>query len=295
MQGAPAVGDAPDAGTPDGALAPDPTGAGTAHTLTGDIRVHEGVRSRYLSRAHDVLVCLPPGYDEDPERRYPVLYMHDGQNLFDDATAYTREWGVDETAQRLIEAGEIEPLIIVGISNAGELRLEEYTPTRDSSQPRGGGAERYGRMLIEELKPFVDATYRTLPGPADTGVGGSSLGGLVSLYLGLRYPSVFWKLAVISPSAWWNDGYAARRVRALSHKPPLRIWLSVGTDEAEHAVEDVEGVRDALLSRGWSEGADLHFEVVQGGRHEEAAWGSIVEPMLRWLFPPNQSGRRLAE
>lgn len=243
------------------------------------------MRSRYLAAPHDVIVYLPPGYEDEPDRRYPVLYLHDGQNLFDDATAFSREWGVDETAERLIEEGAIEPLIIVGIANAGELRLEEYTPTRDPSQPHGGGAERYGRMLTEELKPFVDATYRTRTGPADTGVGGSSLGGLLSLYLGLRYPGMFWRLALISPSAWWNDRYAARRVLALSHKPPLRIWLSVGTAEGDGVVEDVESVRDALVARGWREGEDLHFERVDGGRHDEAAWGAIVEPVLRWLFP----------
>ncbi len=273
-------------GTEGGASVDDsPPAPVREHTLTGDIRIHTAVPSRFLKHPHDVLVYLPPCYEEEPERHYPVLYLHDGQNLFDDATAFSREWGVDETAERLIAEGAIEPLIIVGMYNAGEQRLDEYTPIRDGSMTGGGKGEAHGRMLVEELKPFIDAAYRTRPEAASTGVGGSSLGGLVSLYLGLRHSGVFWRLAVISPSAWWGDRYLARRVKALSHKPPLRIWLSVGTEEGAGVVDDVEEVRDALVERGWQEGEDLHFELVEGGRHDEAAWGAIVEPMLRWLFP----------
>ena len=180
--------------------ASEPDEAKRSHTLTGDIRFHENMPSRLLKQPHDVLVYLPPRYEKEPERRYPVLYLHDGQNLFDNATAFSQEWGVDETAERLIAEGVIEPLIIVAMYNAGEQRLDEYTPIRDGSMPGGGKGEAHGRMLVEELKPFIDATYRTRPDAASTGVGGSSLGGLVSLYLGLRHSGVFWRLAVISPS-----------------------------------------------------------------------------------------------
>ena len=275
----PAAPPLPDA-APDAVPAPEP-----GHTLTGDVRRHEGFRSHYLSASHDVLVYLPPGYDREPERRYPVLYLQDGQNLFDEATAFAHEWEVDETAERLIGAGEIAPVIIVGIANAGEHRMDEYTPTRDRRHHAGGGATRYGRMLVEELKPFVDATYRTLPDPANTGLGGSSLGGLLSLYLGLQYPGLFWRLAVLSPSVWWDDRFIVRRVRLLSHKPPLRIWLSVGTHEAAGVVEAGEALRDALVAKGGREGVDLHVQVVEGARHEETAWAALMEPMLRYLFP----------
>jgi len=256
------------------------------HTLTGDVRRHEGFQSRHLDVPHDVLVYLPPGYDDAPTRRYPVLYLQDGQNLFDEATAFSREWQVDETAQRLIEAGEIEPLIIVGVANAGERRLDEYTPTRDRRHRAGGGASRYGRMLVEELKPFVDGTYRTRPDAASTGLGGSSLGGLLTLYLGLQYSGMFWRLAVLSPSVWWDERFIVRRVRLLSFKPPLRIWLSVGTSEAEGVEDAARALRDALVEKGWREGEDLAFTVVDGARHEEAAWAGQVEPVLRFLFPP---------
>ena len=141
---------------------------------------------------HDLLVYLPPRYKAERERRFPVLYMHDGQNLFDPETSFIRGkyWRMGETADALIEAGAIEPLIIVGIYNSGERRIDEYTPLQDR-RLGGGHADAYGRMLVEELKPFIDAQYRTLPGPETCGMGGSSLGGLVTLYLGLRYPGVF--------------------------------------------------------------------------------------------------------
>ena len=256
-----------------------------AHTLTGDVRRHEGFRSRYLAVPHDVLVYLPPGYEREPQRRYPVLYLQDGQNLFDEATAFSHEWQVDETAERLIARGEIAPVIVVGIANAGERRMDEYTPTRDRRHHAGGGATRYGRMLVEELKPFVDATYRTLPDPAYTGLGGSSLGGLLSLFLGLQYPGLFRRLAVLSPSVWWDDRFIVRRVRLLSHRPPLRIWLSVGTEEGAGVVEAGEALRDALVERGWREGEDLEFRVLAGARHEETAWAALMEPVLKYLFP----------
>jgi predicted alpha/beta superfamily hydrolase len=172
------------------------------HTLTGDIRHHSDFESDWLDHNRHVLVFLPPGYNDDETRAYPVLYLQDGQNLFDKVTAYGGvEWGVDETAQRLIEAGEIEPLIIAGIYNTGEHRIDEYTPTVDPELQKGGRADQYGQFIVEELKPFIDQHYRTLARPQHTGIGGSSLGGLVSLYLGLKYPQIFGKLLVMSPSA----------------------------------------------------------------------------------------------
>ena len=132
--------------------------------------------------------------------------MQDGQNLFDPETSFIKGnyWRMGETADELILAGEIEPLIIVGIYNTGEHRIDEYTPVEDK-RLGGGQADAYGQMLVEELKPFVDHAYRTLPGTENCGMGGSSLGGLVTLYLGLRYTWMFGKLAVMSPSVWWRE------------------------------------------------------------------------------------------
>ena len=255
------------------------------HTLTGNFRMHEGVRSRFLESRHDIIVYLPPGYDEDLERRYPVLYMQDGQNLFDDATSFSGEWHLDDAAEQTIGAGLVRPLIIVGIYNAGAYRIDEYTPTRDSARRAGGNADRYGRMLVEELKPFIDAEYRTLAGARDTGIGGSSLGGLVSLYLALKYSGIFWNVAVLSPSVWWDNRFIVRRVRALHAAPPLRIWLSTGTEEGDGVVAGARRVRDALLAKGWMLGDTLHYEEIEGARHIESAWAAIAPAMLHFLYP----------
>ena len=257
-----------------------------AHTLTGDIRKHDAFQSRFLTAQRTLVVYLPPGYDADPARRYPVLYMQDGQNLFDAATSVGAEWRMDETAQELISGGAIQPMIIVGIYNAGEERIAEYSPTRDSKQGKGGKADQYGQFIVEELKPFIDREYRTLADAANTGLGGSSLGGLLSMYLGLKYSGVFFKLAVISPSVWWDRQFIVRRVNAVSQKPPQRIWLSAGTDEGKNVVGDAARLRDALVAKGWDLDHDLKYVEIQGGRHDENAWATVVDPMLRFLFPP---------
>ena len=261
------------------------------HTLTGQFRTHKNFHSRFLKSDRDVLVYLPPGYEADRKRRYPVLYLHDGQNLFDGATSFIKgaEWGVDETAQRLIAGGEVEPLIIVGVYNSGKDRVDEYTPTADARHKMGGKADLYGRMLVEELKPFIDSEYRTRRGARDTGLGGSSLGGLVSLHLALKYPQTFGRVAVASPSVWWDDKWVLREVGALKKRPRLRIWLDMGTKEggkeAEEHTRNARALRDALVGKGWKEGSDLKYFEAEGAEHNERAWAARVEPMLKFLFP----------
>ncbi|GAB4462241.1 MAG: alpha/beta hydrolase [Armatimonadaceae bacterium] len=262
------------------------------HTLTGNIQSHPDFPSRFLHKQHTVLVYLPPDYDApgNAQRRYPTLYLHDGQNVFDGATSFIpgKEWQVDETAERLIRAGEIEPLIIVAIYNGGTARAYEYTPTRDDkfNGGMGGGANQYGRMLIEELKPFIDQTYRTRPDAASTGLGGSSFGGLVTLHLGLRHPDIFQRLAVVSPSVWWDRRYLLRAVAGLEKKPPVRLWLDMGTREGATALNDAQALRDALLEKGWMPGVDFHYMEAEGAVHDEAAWAARIEPILKYLYPP---------
>ncbi len=246
---------------------------------------HHSFRSQYLNQNRDLIVYLPPGYEAETARRYPVMYMNDGQNLFDPATAFGgQEWGFDETAQKMIASGKLDPLIIVGIYNAGEDRIDEYTPTFDPKQNRGGKADLYGRFIVEELKGFIDRRYRTMAGPGHTGLGGSSLGGLVTLYLGLKYPQVFSRLMVMSPSVWWDHGMILHLVQRLRAKPLTRIWLDVGTKEGKFTAGHVRALRDALVSQGWRLNADLKFLQVKGGQHNERDWGQRVEPALRFLF-----------
>ncbi len=254
-------------------------------TRTGTFRIHEGFRSEHLEHERSIIVYLPPGYRPSAARRYPVLYLQDGQNLFDPATSATGSaWRVDETARDLIAAGEVEPLIVVGVYNAGEHRIDEYAPTR-REEIGGGRADHYGRMLVEELKPFIDRTYKTLPGAANTGLGGSSLGGLLAMHLGLRNPTAFGRLAIMSPSVWWDDRVIVREVEALTHRLPFRVWLDAGTDEGPEVVADARLLRDALLARGWQAGEDLAYLEAEGGRHDESSWAARVGPMLRFLFP----------
>ena len=249
------------------------------------LRIHERFRSKYLRNQRSLVVYLPPGY-ESSALRYPVLYLHDGQNLFDGATSFLpgQDWRAGETADAEIAAGRVEPLIMVGIYNTGKSRIAEYTPTR---APRlgGGRADRYGRFLREEVMPFVHREYRAEGGSERTGIGGSSLGGLVSLYLGLAGRDVFGRIAALSPSVWWNNRVIHSYAERLPPGPRPRIWLDIGTREGGRIVEDVERYRNILVSRGWRQGADLHFERVEGGEHNEAAWARRVGPCLRFLYP----------
>jgi predicted alpha/beta superfamily hydrolase len=265
---------------------PRPSHAARAHTLTGDIRTHERFHSRHLEHDRTVVVYLPPSYDANAATRYPVLYLHDGQNVFDAATSFADEWHVDETAQALITVGDIQPIIVVGIYNTGEHRIDEYTPTVQRDIGSGGHADDYGRMLVHDLKPFIDETYHTCADATDTALGGSSLGGLLTMHVGIRYPETFGKLAVLSPSVWWDERVILKEVDALSSKLPQRIWLDAGTREGPTTIADARLLRDALVAKGWVVGEDLHYLEVLGGEHNEASWGARVGPVLEFLFPP---------
>lgn len=261
------------------------------HTLTGTLRLHKALRSRFVEEARDVILYLPPDYNSATERRYPVLYLHDGQNLFDAATAFAgNEWGLDELAEELIQTRQIEPLIIVGIYNAGPKRMSEYTHVQDR-RGRGGRARAYGKLIVRDLKPFIDAEYRTLPNSESTGLGGSSLGGLVTLYLGLHYPQTFGKLVVMSPSIWWANRAILREVRKLRDKSGQKIWLDIGTCEGQYpesCVKNVQDLHDALVAKGWEDGYDLKFVEDYGAGHNEKAWGFRMRDALRFLFPAGE-------
>jgi predicted alpha/beta superfamily hydrolase len=256
------------------------------------LRLHRDFASVYLPDKRDVIVYLPPGYDEHPEENYPVLYLHDGQNLFDPGTSFIRgrTWQVREQADAAIEAGEVEPLLIVGIYNTGDRRLAEYTP--DTNRQMGGGeADKYGLLLTRELMPWLVGTYRVRRGREDTGLGGSSLGGLVSLYLALLHPESFGKLAILSPSVWWNRksilGILNERAPQIRERP--RMWLDVGDREGHRTLRDAEHLARRLKANGWRPGETLHFERVAGGTHDEASWAARVRPMLRFLFAGRKS------
>lgn len=258
---------------------------------TGTIERLGVIASAHVS-PREVQVWLPPGYAEHPGQRYPVLYLHDGQNVFD-AQAAGAEWQVDEAAQRGVASGRLRPFIVVAVSSGAD-RFEDYTPTAAAlsaerlgglaPERRGGGAPAYARYLVEELKPVIDARYRTRRGPADTAVGGSSLGGLVSMWLALHRPETFGAALVVSPSVWWDESFLLRDAATTTTPTPRpRLWLDMGAQEGEQAVKLARELAELLRQRGW-QGDTLRFVEDPRGRHDEASWARRVPAMLDFLY-----------
>jgi predicted alpha/beta superfamily hydrolase len=258
--------------------------------ITEQIHVHENFGSQFLTVPRNIMVYVPPGYGANPEQRYPVLYMHDAQNLFNPADAFGGvAWAADETAQSLILSGQIEPLIIVGIYNSGEKRIDEYTPVKSpvgKMKGHGGQADAYGRMIIEELKPFIDKHYLTRPEREYTGIGGSSLGGLVSLYLGFKHPGIFSRVAALSPAVWWANNQIIRETAKLPERIPLRIWLDIGKKEGTRIKHQVRALKEMLLAQGWQHQLDFAYLEIPEARHDEAAWAARFDLVLKFLYPP---------
>jgi predicted alpha/beta superfamily hydrolase len=262
-----------------------------AGEAAGDLRLHE-FRSRVFRNTRFLRVWLPAGYDdaENAGRHYPVFYLNDGQNLFEAATSFTGvEWQVDETAERLIGEGAVPPMIIVGIDNAGKDRIREYMPHRSMNPMmlRVQGRH-YPDFLMKEVIPFVERNYRVATGAENTGLGGSSLGGLIALYTVMVRPGVIGRLLVESPSLWASGRQAIRESRAVRIWPE-RIFLGVGTAEAGSAERSrtvVDDVRElaAILRRAVLSEKRLRLMIKDGAGHNEAAWAERFPEALRFLF-----------
>jgi predicted alpha/beta superfamily hydrolase len=262
-----------------------------AESATRDLRLHE-LHSRIFHNTRFLRVWLPPGYD-DPQnsaRLYPVFYLNDGQNLFESATSFNGvEWRVDETADRLIREAAIPPLIVVGIDNTGKDRIREYMPHR-SLQPimlRAQGS-RYPNFLIKEVMSFVARTYRTATGSVNTGLGGSSLGALISLYTAAVRPGVFGRLLLESPSLWAAHRQIIKQSRTV-RRWPERIFLATGTAEAGRADRDrsvVDDVRElaGIMRRAGLDDHHLHLVIEEGATHHESAWARRLPEALTFLF-----------
>lgn len=259
--------------------------------VVGDLRIYS-FRSKVFRNLRRLRIWLPPGYDDrlNRSRRYPVLYLNDGQNLFESSTAFGGvEWEVDETADRLIRERRIEPLIIVGIDNAGVDRIREYVPYRSLDIPvRTVMGKKYPEFLLEEVMPFVRKRFRVAIGPENTGLGGSSLGGLIGLYTAMTRPRQFGRLLVESPSLFVADRRVLRD-SARVKRWPERIFLGVGTrelgdDERSHqVVEDVRALEQILRAVGLS-GDRLEVDIDEGASHSESAWARRFPEALAFLF-----------
>jgi predicted alpha/beta superfamily hydrolase len=253
-----------------------PPADGGAHTVTGTVKVLRHLAAPSLEEARDVYVYLPPGHGDG--ERFPVLYMQDGQNLFDVATSFAGEWCVDESMEAL--AAEGLRAIVVGIAN-GDRRLDEYSPFEDD---RGGGqGDDYLQFLTATVKPLVDAAFATRPERRATGIGGSSMGGLIALYGVLARPDVFGCAAVMSPALWFADR-AVLRYTLLRPRADVRLYVDIGTAEGDEAVGNARLLRRLLRRKGYREGDDVLYVEEAGAGHEEAAWARRWPLAARFLL-----------
>lgn len=259
---------------------------------SGTLVQHKEFKSAFLSAARTVTVWLPPHYAVS-EDRYSVLYLHDGQNLFDAATAAFRvEWRVDETSAQLIESKAIPPIIVVGIGNTSK-RIDEYTLTKDSQIDRGGHGRAYIQFVADELKPFIDQTYRTRSKRESTYIGGSSLGGLISMHACVERPEIFGGCFALSPSLGWDDERFLKDFESGRDWPnDVRFWFSMGTKEGRdseaHAVNLSRSHRlAAQLNPNQEEtSAGIRFQEFPDAAHDERAWSEQFPAAVKFLLAP---------
>lgn len=256
------------------------------HTVVGKLLLHERVWSPQLRNERAVYVWLPPDYERSA-RRYPVVYMHDGQNLFDEPISYAGEWRVDETMEQLSATGL--PAIIVGVQNKGEDRFREYSPFHGGRFGRGRGDD-YLLFLARTLKPLIDVEFRTLQRREHTGILGSSMGGLISLYGFARYANVFGFAGIMSPSLWVGHG-AIFDVVAASSLVAGRIYLDAGGRETPSAarggnmmLDDARRLNILLQQKGFVAGDTLLYREAAEATHSEAAWSERLPDALRFLL-----------
>lgn len=260
--------------------------AGTGAPGQVAIRVLPGVLSPQLRNYRDLLVALPPGY-AGSTTSHPVIYLQDGQNLFDPATSYAGDWNLLPALER--PAGEGSLPILVGIPNTGRRRRYEYGPFRDIIHG-GGGGDRYLAFVAETVKPLVDASFRTRPERSHTVIAGSSLGGLISLYGLFRYADVFGAAGALSPALWFAGGAILRFVEELADLSVGRLYVDVGTAEGSEALRDVRRLRELLRAAGRIPGRDFSYVEEEGGEHDELAWGRRFGEAIPFLLGSQGAG-----
>lgn len=229
--------------------------------------------------SHKVWVYLPPNYDLT-SKKYPVIYMHDAQNLFDAATSYIGEWNADETLNKLYEKTG-KGFIVVGIENGGEERINEYTPWVNKKYGGGNGAI-YMDFMVNTLKPYIDANYRTKTKQKHTGLIGSSLGGLISYYGGLEYPKTFGKIGALSTSFWYSDE-VINFTQEKGKLKTVKLFLLVGGKEGDDADKDTQNMEKLLLKTGFKP-KNLKTKINPEGEHNEAFWRSEFLEVVTWLY-----------
>lgn len=262
------------------------TPAAPQHTANANVQIiNEAFAMPQLGgRTHRVWLYLPTGYAAST-RRYSVLYLQDGQNVFDAATSFAGEWGIDETLSQLQAGGlDAAQCIVVAVDN-GPARLDEYSPWRNEQYKAGGEGDNYLAFTVETLKPYIDANYRTQPDRLNTGIGGSSMGALIATYAALKYPAVFGKVASFSPAYWFAQAPLFDYLRQHPANPNTRFYFVSGTTESETMVPLMTAMRDALQAGGVP-AANLSFNTRADGQHAEWFWRREFEAGFRFLYAP---------
>lgn len=229
--------------------------------------------------SHKVWIYLPPNYDKT-SKKYPVIYMHDAQNLFDAATSYSGEWEVDETLNKLYEQTG-NGFIVVGIENGGEERINEYTPWKNEKYGGGKGAI-YVDFIVNTLKPYIDENYRTKSKQKHTGLIGSSLGGLISYYGGLQHPKTFGKIGALSTSFWYSEK-VIDFTQEKGNSKKVKLFLLVGGKEGDDTDKDTQKMEKLLLKTGFKP-KNLKTKINPEGQHNEAFWRSEFLEVVSWLY-----------
>jgi predicted alpha/beta superfamily hydrolase len=261
-------------------------------TMTGDVRLHKKFHSNALGNDRTLIVYLPPGYEQNKEKRYPVLYLQDGQNLFDEATSYQGiEWGLDETAQRLISSGQMQPVILVGVYNT-EQRTPEFTPPIGSASKSDSRGDQYAKMLADEVKSFIDEHYRTQADRGHTSIGGGSMGALIALYTAKMHPDVFGGVVALSP--WLRINKQPVITDIVGDGAWLKndsAYIDMGTDaghnysgDAADAIPDAQQLLAAAEKAGVTQGKQFVYREIEGGKHNEASWNATAEQALLALY-----------
>lgn len=265
------------------------------HTTIGNIVYHENFYIPQLDRYRTIRIYLPAEYDT-ASNRYPVLYMHDGQNLFDSATSFAGEWKIDESLEKLTQQGKMTGLIVVGIDNHPTWRRNEYSPWDNKKYDCIGEGDKYVDFIVQTLKPWIDNNYRTLPDYDHTGIAGSSLGGLISFYAGCRYPEVFSKLGIFSPAFWFTKTQMISYFQNSPLPKTCRVYLDVGTAEGDNPTEQKAYLHDAeefynLLQKASIPESNLKLIIDEGAIHFETAWAKRFPGACLWLYSTQGSDK----
>ena len=269
----------------------DALGDSAGHTVTGDVKIIDRFPIPQLHRVRRIWVWLPPGYDGS-DKRYPVLYMQDGQNVFDRKTSYAGEWQVDESLAALLGAGKEPAAIVVAVDNGQELRMREYVPAALSGRAEDEG-EKYAEFLARTLKPYIDARFRTLPDRDHTAVAGSSAGAAISFYAGVKYPEVFSRVGAFSfviSKDFIGNIFQIRKLFPRDPALPMRFYLHVGTEEDIHGpgskemfVTNLRWLAGELRAMGYGKD-EIRLDVEPGGVHNEGDWARRFPQAYEWLF-----------